>query len=472
VARPRALVASRGGDGMLQNWSAPNGYRDVLRIGLPMVMSMASNTLMQFTDRVFLANHSVEAIAAALPAGITSFLFVSLFMGVTSYASVFIAQYVGAGSRRRVGAALWQGLYFAAGASLLMAGLYFVAGPIFEAAGHSPEVRVQEIAYFRVMCLGAFATLLSVALGNFFTGRGRTRPLMVANFIGAALNIPLDYVMIFGAGPVPSMGVVGAAWASVIGQALIGLMLAALTFTAKNDRSMGVWRNRAFDAELFGRLMRFGLPGGVHFFLNMFAVTFFIFMIGRLGKIELAATNIALSIDMLAFLPMIGFSVAVSVMVGQAIGSGRPDDAAKATSSTIRLTLSWMSLVLVCFMLFPRQIIGLFLVSGQDAAESRAILEMGVVFLRWVAVYSLFDGVGIIYTGAIKGAGDTAYVMKVIAVMAVVAMIAPVWLLVEVLRAEAYLVWAVLTFYVCALGLLMWLRYRGGRWREMRVIEN
>lgn len=457
---------------MLKNWSAPNGYRDVLRIGLPMVMSMASSTVMQFTDRVFLANYSVEAIAAALPAGITNFLFLSLFMGVTSYASVFIAQYIGAGQRRRVGAALWQGVYFALGASLVMASLALAAGPIFDAAGHPPEVRCQEKAYFQILDVGAWAVLVSVAFSNFFTGRGRTRPVMASHMLGAALNIPLDYVMIFGAGPVPALGIIGAGWASIIGQTLTMLILALMIFTPKHDRRMGVWRNRAFDRELFSRLMRFGLPGGVHFFLNMFAMTFFVFMIGRLGKIELAATNIALSIDTLAFLPMIGFSVAVSAMVGQAIGRGQPEDGAMATRSTLRLTLCWMGLVVLCFMLLPKQIVGLFLVQGQAPAEGRAILELGTVFLRWVAVYSLLDGITIIYTGALKGAGDTDYVMKAIAVASLLVMVIPVYVLVEVVGAGARLVWPVLTIYVWTLGLLVWLRYRGGKWRGMRVIEK
>ena len=97
---------------MIERWLKPNGYRQVLAISLPLVASMGSITLMQFTDRVFLSNYSLDAIAAALPAGIASFTFISFFMGVAQYTNAFVAQYTGAQAFNRVGAAVWQGIYF------------------------------------------------------------------------------------------------------------------------------------------------------------------------------------------------------------------------------------------------------------------------------------------------------------------------------------------------------------------------
>ena len=104
---------------MLERWYGPGGYRELLAVGLPLVFSMVSHTVMQFTDRIFLGNYSLDAIAASLPAGIAAFLFLSFFMGVVEYVGVFVAQYTGAAAPERVGAALWQGLYFCAGAAVV-----------------------------------------------------------------------------------------------------------------------------------------------------------------------------------------------------------------------------------------------------------------------------------------------------------------------------------------------------------------
>lgn len=157
---------------MLRRWSQPNGYRQVLAVGLPLVVSFGTTSLIHFTDRVFLANYSVNAIAAALPAGIASFLSICFFMGVVSYVNVFVAQYVGAGAFQRVGASLWQGIYFSLASALFLASLYFVAEPIFAFAGHHPEVMRLEVIYFRILTLGAGAVVMATTLSCFFSGRG------------------------------------------------------------------------------------------------------------------------------------------------------------------------------------------------------------------------------------------------------------------------------------------------------------
>ncbi len=111
---------------------------------------MGSITLMHFTDRMFLANYSLDAIAAALPAGIASFTSIAFFMGVANYTNAFVAQYTGARAFNRVGAALWQGIYFSLLAALLLASLYLISGTLFDSIGHSPQIRALEVTYFNI----------------------------------------------------------------------------------------------------------------------------------------------------------------------------------------------------------------------------------------------------------------------------------------------------------------------------------
>jgi len=456
---------------VLRRWGQVNGYRDVLHIGLPLVASLGSTTVMHFTDRVFLGNYSLEAIAAAMPAGIVSFLFVSFFLGTASYANVFIAQYTGSKAPDRVGASLWQGLYFSFLASLLMAGLYFLAEPFFGLGGHPGEVQRLEVIYFRILTLGAGLPVIGASLACFFSGRGLTRPVMVVNLIAAAVNIPLDYALINGLWIFPELGIAGAALATVTAGALAAALFAVLIFTPANDRRFAVWRGRAFDRELFGRLMKYGLPGGVQFFIDILAVTFFIFMVGRLGKAQLAASNIAFSINHLAFLPMMGFHIGIGTMVGQAIGRGRPEEAVEATISTIHIALGYMSLVALVFILAPELLLGLFRSRDFSPAEFRPILEAGVVLLRFVAIYTLFDALGIVYSGAIKGAGDTRFVMWALSLTALLVLVLPTYISLELLGAGLYAAWTFVTLYISGLGLVLWLRYRQGKWKGMSVLE-
>jgi MATE family multidrug resistance protein len=456
---------------MIERWSKPNGYREVLAISLPLVASMGSITLMHFTDRMFLANYSLDAIAAALPAGIASFTSIAFFMGVANYTNAFVAQYTGAQAFNRVGAALWQGIYFSLLAALLLASLYFVSGPLFDFIGHSPNVRALEVTYFNILTLGAGLVVLGSALACFYTGRGLTRTVMLVHMVGAGVNIPLDYCLINGVGPFPELGIVGAAIATVTASVTIVTIFSLLIFSPKNRARFGTWKNRAFDSDLFARLMRYGLPSGIQFFLEIFGITFFIQMLGRLGDLELAASNIVLAIEMLAFLPMVGFHIGNATLVGQAIGRGRPEDGVYSTSSALHITMAYMMLLAAAFVLAPEPLLNLFRGNDHTPAQYTEIMDLGVVLMRFVAVFCFFDALNLIFSGAIKGAGDTRFIMWTIAALSVGVMIVPVYVAVEVIGAGIYTAWTLATLYISALGLAFMLRYRQGKWKGMRVIE-
>jgi len=456
---------------MIERWSKPNGYRRVLSISLPLVASMGSITLMHFTDRIFLANYSVDAITAALPAGVASFMFLSFFMGVANYTNAFVAQYSGAGNLTRVGTSVWQGIYFSIPAGILLASFALWSERLFALIGHSPHIRSLEVAYFDILTLGAGLVVLSSALACFYTGRGLTRTMMFVHMAGATVNIPLDYCLINGIGPFPELGIVGAALATVTASAIIVLILCLLIFSPANRARFGTWDKRAFDKDLSGRLMRYGLPSGIQIFLEISGFTFFIQMLGRLGDLELAASNIVLSIQTLSFQPMIGFHIGTVTLVGQAIGRGLPEDGVYSTTSALHITLAYMALIAVSFVFFPKPLLHLFKDKHLTPAQFAEIMELGVVLMRFVAVFCFFDALNLIFSGAIKGAGDTRFIMWTVGMLSFGVMIIPIYIAVEIIHAGIYTAWTLVTVYACALGLAFMWRYRKGNWKKMRIIE-
>ena len=457
---------------MIERWSGTNGYRSVMAISLPLVASMGSLALMQFTDRIFLANYSVDSISAALPAGIASFTCFSIFLGVVNYTNAFVAQYTGANALHRVGASIWQGIYFSIFAAILVASFVFLSGRLFGMIGHSPHIRSLEIQYFNILIIGTGFPLMGSAMACFYTGRGLTRVVMFVHMIGAIINIPLDYCLINGIGPFPELGIAGAAIATVASSAIIVLILGFFLFSPENRLRFGTWSNRKFDKDLFGRLLRFGLPSGIQFFLEIFGFAFFIQMLGRLGDLEMAASNIVLSLESLAFLPMVGFHIGNATLVGQAIGRGCPEDGVYATTSALHITLFYMVLLAVFFIFLPKPILYLFKPGNCSPEQYAKIMDLGVVLLRFVVVFCFFDALNLIYSGAIKGAGDTRFIMWTSAVLSLGVMIIPVYLAIEVMGAGIYSAWTLASLYACALGLAFMLRYRQGKWKKMRVIES
>ena len=450
----------------------PNSYRDVMRVSLPLVISMTTTVVMTFTDRVFLANYSIDAIAAALPAGITAFVFLSFFADTAGYCNVFVAQYTGAGALHRVGSALWQAIYFSLAAWLIMVGLSFIGGPLFRLVDHPLEVQQLEVTYFRVLCLGSGIHIVGMSFSSFFTGRGVTRPVMIIYIIAMFLNVPLDYALINGIWIFPELGMLGAALATVFSWTTATVMLGIFLFTRDNNQQFKVLKNYHFDADLFRRLLRYGVPSSLQFSMDVFAFLFFVLMVGRIGKMELAITNIGIALDSVSFRPLVGFALGTSTLVGQALGRNRPAEAVAAARATMVIVASYISVLVLLYLIAPLPLLELFRPGDISPADFAAIKEHGIVVLRFVAAYLLLDGIYMISTAVLKGAGDTKFIMWSMGLISFFGMILPIYIGIEFFGLGLYYAWGCTVFFLCQLAVLTFWRFTQGKWKTMRVIEQ
>jgi MATE family multidrug resistance protein len=452
-------------------WHYESGYREVLTIAIPLILSTSAWTVQHFVDRMFLTWYSPETIAAAMPAGILHFTIMSLFIGTIGYVSTFVAQYYGAKQFEKIGGAMWQGIYLSILGGLGFFALIPLAEPLFRFIGHDEIVRQYEVIYFQVLCYGAIPAISASALSGFFAGLGRTWPVMWINVIATSVNLVLDYAMIFGKWGFPEMGIRGAAIATVIAQYVGMLAYVVWLFRRKYDRGYHTLRGWRFDWTICKRLLRFGAPSGIQFFIDIMGITVFILLMGRLGTTNLAATNIAFNINTLAFMPMIGFAIAVSVLVGQHLGNNRPDLAERGVYSGFHITLLYMGSIAVFYVLAPKVILMAYAAQA-DPATFAEIQRLVIVLLRFVAVYSLFDSLNLIFASAIKGAGDTRFVMLAILCLSIGVLIIPSYVALIVMNASVYVGWTIATLYISLMGIVFYIRYLGGKWKAMRVIEE
>jgi MATE family multidrug resistance protein len=450
----------------------PQGYAEILRVGLPLVASMASSTVMQFTDRLFLSHYSVDASAAALPASIASMTIVLTLMGVCGYTSVLIAQYIGSNAPERVGSALWQGIWSALAAWVLLCGSWWVAGPFFASIGHEEAIQPLETIYFQVLTIGGGFVLLGAVLNGFFSGRGKTRPVMIANAVAAVINVPLDYLLIFGGFGIPPLGILGAGLATVFGWFVCFVIVARLTFTRENDAKYRVLRGCCFEGEMFRRLLRFGLPSGVNFFMEVAAVAWFSFEVGTFGKEALAASNIAFSMNSLIFLPMLGMNIALSALVGQAMGRGNPLEAERVTVNTLHLAFAYMLPLAFFIAVAAGPLMDVFAPGDMAREDFLPVRELGMTLLYFIAVYSLVDAGNIVYFGALKGAGDTIGILYLLFGGFVFLLLAPISLLKYFGQASVLSYWSAFTLYVMALALAALIRFYRRGWHRIRVVET
>lgn len=449
----------------------PGSYREILAITVPLVLSTSSMSLMHVVDRIFLSWYSPDALAASMPAGATAWVVLSLFIGAAGYISTFVSQYDGAGRPERIGASIWQGIYFSALASVICAAAYFVAEPLFHLAGHPPAVLEQEIICFQVLVLGGGGAIFAAALSGFYSGRGKTAVVMWVNIGGALLNGVLDYFMIFGYGGFPEWGIFGASLASVLATVAMSAVYLVLLFLPTNRRrfhTLSAWR---LERDLFGRLLRFGLPSGLQFTMDVAAFTSFVLLVGRIGEVELAASNIAFAINHLVFMPMVGLSIGASVLVGRYLGSNRPDLAAISTWRSLWLTLGYMGAFSAVLVIWPDAFIAVF-DPGNSEADFHQVQELARHLLYFVAAYSLVDGANIVISSALKGAGDTRFVFLTALTVALTLLVIPVYTACVYYGRGIYTAWFFLSLWVVGLAGVYLLRFLGGKWRSMRVIEH
>ena len=449
---------------------APGSYREVLNIAYPLIMSTASMTIMHFVDRVFLARYAKEAIAASVPAGITSFTIICLFMGISGYTNAIVAQHYGAGEYKKCSLATWQGIIFSL-ISYIPILLFIPLGPtIFALAGHSPEIRTLEVSYYTILMWGGLFVPLHSAVASFFTGRGDTKTTMVASIIGNGVNVVLDYGLIFGRLGLPEMGIEGAAIATVISSVIPVAILFFLFLGRKHQKRYQSRTTVRFDKELFTKLLKFGSPSGIQFTLDIGAFTLFIMLVGRIGEVELAVSNMALSINMLAFLPMIGISIATTTLVGQYIGKEDTSSAEKSTYSSLKVALLYMGGMALLFVLFPEQLLSIFKSSEERVEDFAVIIAYGRRILIMVALYSVFDAMNIIFSGALKGAGDTRFAMWASIIVAWIFFVPPVYLIIEVFEKGVLMAWGWATLYIILIGSVFCWRFRKGKWKEIDLL--
>ena len=462
-------------------------FREVLTIALPLVLSNAGHALNLFVDRAMLAGYSDMTMAAAFPAGLSAFAFSCLFVGTVGYSGAFVAQYYGAKEYDHVGNAVWQGVWVALLGGALMWGSTFFADEIFDFFGHGPEVRELEVIYYKIIAAGTVANLLCIALSNFWSGRGRVTMVMIVNLVTTFANIFINYLLIFGKKleipavftlNVPEMGIRGAAWGTVFAGLLGVAIYGTAFFFFSGSRKYGTLH--LFDFPLFKRLIRFGLPTGVQLAIDLVGFQVFIILQGKIDSVALAASGIAFGINSLAFTPLLGIGQTVGILVGQSVGAGDIDRGERSVLSARCLGFCYAAVLGSLFFFKPDP---LLLAFGKASAP---ILTDARIMLKFISGYLFFDALFLIYSNAIKSAGDTRFSMFAHGILAAFTYVIPCLLLFAAYRTKGFQaffapsargwclwsVWSISVLYVIICGLVFYLRYRQGKWKSMKVIDT
>jgi MATE family multidrug resistance protein len=342
--------------------------------------------------------------------------------------------------------------------------------------GHEAGVVAEETIYFNTLCSGSSVLLLAMALSCFFSGRRQTQVVMYVNLFSTVLNFGLNYLLIFGNGPFPEMGIRGAAVATVAARFFDIAAYVVLMKRANRSGDFPFRQSWRPDRTLLKKYLKFGLPSGLHYFVDNSGFTVFLLIVGSLSRDALAATNLAFSVNGLIFVPLLGFGTAVQTLVGHHIGAGLQPAVVRTTWNAVRMAVVWTGSAALLLILFPAVSLMPFVaftVDGSAADESlQRLLPTATILLQFVAVYSVFDALAVVFASALRGAGDTLFPMLITMFSSWFVMTLPAWWILSSGSATPQRLWLTCTVHIVFMGSMMLLRYRTGRWKQIHVIDD
>jgi len=374
----------------------------MMSLAVPVVVDQIGMMSMGIVDTVMVGRLGPAALGAVAIGGAIYFFYMIFAWGMVSSVGPTVAQAFGGRDHNEIERSTAQGFWLA----LALCGIGFVVvgnvDLLLTILGQSPEVVPIARDYVGALGYGMPASLWYAVLRAFTVGLARTRVTMIIALAAAAANAFLDYALIYGHFGMPRLGVMGAGYATAITQ---WFMFLTCLLYVRRDRDLGAYRFTSHllrpDVPRLFKLARLGAPIGIgssmeHGIFGLAAI-----LMGTLGKVPLASHHVALNVAAFTFMTPLGIATAATTRVGHAVGAGDHHGARLAGWAAIALSVAFMSVTALCFLVFPRVIIAIYTSDVEVLAYASPLLMIAGAF-------QIFDGIQVVAQGALRGLKDTA----------------------------------------------------------------
>ena len=379
----------------------------MLRLAVPVIFAEIGWTVMGAVDTMMVGRLSTEAIGA-VSLGTAVFLVVTIFgMGLLLSLDTLISQAFGAGQLSECNRSLFHGIYVSLLLAVPLTVVLLQAGTLLKSIGLNPGVVALTIPYLRPVVYGLLPLLFYMSCRRYLQATGHVLAVMMVLVTANIVNALVNWMLIFGNLGAPALGIEGAGWATFIARCYLALGMFGCIFYYNRVQGYGLFSHRfTFEWKRLQQLLRLGLPAALQttmeFGLFAAATTF----AGYLDTASLGAHQIALICVSTTFMVPLGLSSAAAIRIGQLVGYGDLRGARHCGWMAIILGVSFMSLSMIAFLVFPKLIIRAF-------SSDPEVIAIGVSLLYVAAFFQLFDGLQVVTTGALRGLGETRLPMLV-----------------------------------------------------------
>lgn len=375
----------------------------MLRLAVPMALTELGWISMGFVDTVMVGRLPDSATAiGAVSLGTTLFYTIGIFgSGIMLGLDTLVAQYYGAGRLEECHRTLWNALYLAFMLSPAVMVAVLSCVPLFSRFGLQPALVAVTVPFLKALIWSTLPLVLYFVLRRYLQAMNIVKPVVFTLISANLVNLLGNWALVYGHLGMPKLGVVGSGWSTCISRVYMVLALAIAAVHYDRKRSSGLWpASRRIEMERIRELLRLGLPAAGQLLWEIGAFTLATFLIGKLGALALAGHQIALSVASFTYMVPLGIGSAAAVRVGHAIGADDAHGAARAGWTALLLGACFMSCCGLALLFFSHPIARVY-------TPQAAVVQAGATLLMVAAVFQLFDGLQVVATGALRGAGNT-----------------------------------------------------------------
>ncbi len=374
-------------------------FRTLFGLSAPIAASQLGMMTMGVIDTMMVARVGAAELAAVAIASTWAWSSGSLAQGMVQGMDPLVSQAHGAGDGEGAALALQRGLIISVAVSIPLMLLWIATGPALVGLGQDPEVSELAGAYMLARLPNALGFLLFIAMRQYLAGRTLTRPAMWAMFLCNALNVFLNWVLIFGNLGFPALGLVGAGLATGITSVVLPILLWAWILRFRlHEGAWRPWDRRSFEWKGMLRYVGLGFPVGLQLALEANAFTLAMIMVGWMGVVELGAHQIVMNMASFTFMVPLGISIGASARAGNLIGAGNADQLRVACRTGFLMGAGVMVIAAFCFIAF-RNVLPTFY-----GAEP-TVVALAATLLPIAGAFQIADGVQVVGGGLMRGMG-------------------------------------------------------------------
>ena len=381
--------------------------RALIKLAIPIVLGNVLQTGYQLTDAFWVGRLGAAAVASVSVSFPVTFVVIALGAGLAMAGATLSAQYMGAGRQDMVNHVAAQTMMMVAVTSVFLgAAGYFLAPYLLELLGVAPDVYSGALGFMRVSFVGIIFVFLYAMFQALMRGVGQTRMPLRIVMGTVTLNFILDPLLIFGWGPLPPHGVMGAALATLMTQALAAALGIVVFLRGRHGIKL-VWRGFRPDLPYIKRAFFLGLPGSIELSARGTGPLLMSFLAASFGTLTIAAYGVGTNVLQFLTIPAMGLSMAVSTLVGQNMGAGNIERAARVTVLGAAAGFVLLSLAGILAYIFAPTIVGFFI------PEDPAVIAQGARFIRIMSLAWGGIGLQLCIVAAFRASGNMLMAMVI-----------------------------------------------------------